>query len=93
MDLGLDPGETAAILLAEEMSADALLIDGRRGRSVAAGPGIAVIGTLGVLAGAKRAGALERAAPSSRSSEPTASGWPTHSWSSSYDGSGNDRKW
>lgn len=63
VDLGLDPGETAAILLAEELSADALLIDERCGRGVAAGRGIAVIGTLGVLAGAKRAGAVDRVAP------------------------------
>lgn len=63
VDLGLDPGETASILLAEELSADALLIDERRGRSVAAGRGIAVIGTLGILAGAKRAGAVDRVAP------------------------------
>lgn len=63
VDLGLDPGETAAILLAEELSADALIIDERRGRSVAAGRGIAVIGTSGILAGAKRAGAVDRVAP------------------------------
>lgn len=62
-DLGLDPGETAAILLAENLRADALLIDERRGRAVAAARGISVIGTLGVVAGARRAGALERAAP------------------------------
>lgn len=62
-DLGLDPGETAAILLAEGLNADALLIDERRGRSVAAGLGIAVIGTLGILAGAKRAGAVDSVAP------------------------------
>lgn len=62
-DLGLDPGETAAILLAESLHADALLIDERRGRSVAAGRGIAVLGTLGILAGAKRAGAVDRVAP------------------------------
>lgn len=62
-DLGLDAGETAAILLAEVLRADALLIDERRGRAVAATRGIAVIGTLGILAGARRAGALERAAP------------------------------
>ncbi|MSP73028.1 MAG: DUF3368 domain-containing protein [Myxococcales bacterium] len=62
-DLGLDPGETAAILLAEGLNADALLIDERRGRSVAAGRGIAVIGTLGILAGAKRAGAVDSVAP------------------------------
>jgi len=62
-DLGLDPGETAAILLAETLHADALLIDERRGRAVAAARGISVIGTLGVVAGARRVGALERAAP------------------------------
>ncbi len=63
LDLGLDPGETAAILLAERLRADALLIDERRGRAVAATPGISVIGTLGIVAGARRAGALQRAAP------------------------------
>lgn len=62
-DLGLDPGETAAILLAESIAADALLIDERRGRAVAIARGIAVIGTLGILAGARRSGALDRAAP------------------------------
>lgn len=62
-ELGLDAGETAAILLAEKLRADALLIDERRGRAVAAARGIAVIGTLGIVAGARRAGALERAAP------------------------------
>lgn len=62
-DLGLDPGETAAILLAEAIAADAILIDERRGRAVATSRGIAVIGTLGILAGARRSGALKRAAP------------------------------
>jgi predicted nucleic acid-binding protein len=61
-DLGLDPGETAAILLAEKVRADALLIDERRGRAVATARGISVIGTLGVVAGARRVGALDRAA-------------------------------
>lgn len=62
-DLGLDPGETAAILLAEAFHADALLIDERRGRAVAAARGLSVIGTLGIVAGAKRLGAIGRAAP------------------------------
>jgi hypothetical protein len=62
-DLGLDPGETAAILLAERVRADALLIDERRRRAVAAARGIAVIGTLGIVAGARRLGMVERAAP------------------------------
>ncbi len=62
-DLGLDRGETAAILLAESVRADALLIDERRGRSVATSRGIAVLGTLGILTGARRSGRLARAAP------------------------------
>lgn len=62
-DLGLDAGETAAIFLAEQLRADALLIDERDGRAVALARGIAVIGTLGIVAGARRSGVLERAAP------------------------------
>ena len=62
-DLGLDPGETAAILLAEQVHAQALLIDERRGRAVALARGISVIGTLGIVAGARRLGVLDRAAP------------------------------
>ena len=62
-DLGLDPGETAAILLAEKVRAAALLIDERRGRAVAVGRGISVIGTLGIVAGARKMGSLGRAAP------------------------------
>lgn len=63
LDLGLDPGETAAILLCEKLRADALLIDERRGRAVAIARGIRVIGTLGVVAAAHRNGAVERVAP------------------------------
>jgi predicted nucleic acid-binding protein len=62
-DLGLDPGETAAILLAEAVGAEALIMDERRGRAVATSRGLAVIGTLGVLAGARRAGAVDRVGP------------------------------
>ncbi len=45
----LDAGEAAAICLAQEIHADALLMDERAGRRVAAREGLLVIGTLGVL--------------------------------------------
>jgi predicted nucleic acid-binding protein len=53
LDLGLDPGETAAIALAESLRADLLLIDERAGRKVAQARGLSVRGTLGVLVQAK----------------------------------------
>jgi predicted nucleic acid-binding protein len=46
---GLDEGETAAIALAISLDADLLLIDERKGVSVARGKGLRVTGTLGVL--------------------------------------------
>jgi hypothetical protein len=54
-DLGLDPGETAAILLAEALQADLLLIDERAGRTVAQGRGLVVRGTLGIPRAGPRA--------------------------------------
>ncbi len=45
----LGPGETAAILLAEELKADWLLIDERDGRELARQRGLSVVGTLAVL--------------------------------------------
>ena len=45
----LDPGEAEAIQLAQELLADALIMDERRGRQAAAGRGIIVIGVLGML--------------------------------------------
>jgi predicted nucleic acid-binding protein len=44
------------------LGADALLIDERRGRAVASARGVPVIGTLGIAAGARRAGMVESAA-------------------------------
>lgn len=48
----LGPGEQEAIQLAEQLRADAILIDDKQGRAEAAKRNLAVIGTLGVLAAA-----------------------------------------
>jgi predicted nucleic acid-binding protein len=45
----LDPGETQALALARELGADAVLIDERKGRRVAAEHGFSAVGTLAVL--------------------------------------------
>ena len=53
-DSRLDPGEAAAIALAEELRADTLLLDERDGRRAARERGLQVFGTLGVLERAAR---------------------------------------
>jgi predicted nucleic acid-binding protein len=45
----LDLGESQAIALAKELNADAVLIDERKGRQVAAEHGIDAVGTVAVL--------------------------------------------
>ncbi|MGG6295020.1 DUF3368 domain-containing protein [Leptolyngbya sp. AN02str] len=45
----LDPGEQAAITLAQTLPADLLIIDERLGRRIAEERGIAIIGMLGIL--------------------------------------------
>jgi predicted nucleic acid-binding protein len=52
----LGDGEREAIALAIEVGADAVLMDERAGRQVAEEAGLKVIGTLGLLLEAKRAG-------------------------------------
>jgi hypothetical protein len=54
----LDLGESEAIALAEEMSADRLLIDERAARRVATAHNLPLIGTMGILLLGKRKGYL-----------------------------------
>lgn len=54
----LDPGESEAIVLAVEIAADFLLMDEKKGRAIANGKGLKVLGLLGVLLLAKRHGLL-----------------------------------
>jgi predicted nucleic acid-binding protein len=63
LDAFADAGETAAMLLYKEMTADYLLIDDKRGRKVATINQIKTIGSLGVLLQAKRAGLIPLVAP------------------------------
>ena len=58
-DERVDTGEREAILLAEEIAADALLIDDLAGREAALDRGLGVIGTLGVLKRAAEKGLVD----------------------------------
>ena len=55
----LDIGECEAILLAESLLADVVLIDERAARDVATGRGLSVVGLLGVLGVAADMGLIE----------------------------------
>ncbi|HHG85577.1 MAG TPA: DUF3368 domain-containing protein, partial [Bacteroidetes bacterium] len=64
LDAYADAGETEAMLLYKQISADRLLIDDKRGRKVAKINNITVIGSLGVLLAAKKAGIISEVASS-----------------------------
>jgi uncharacterized protein len=61
-DWGLDAGETSAIAVARTLGAG-LLLDDRAARRVASALGIPMIGVLGFLVLAKRAGAIAEVGP------------------------------
>jgi predicted nucleic acid-binding protein len=59
----LDPGEADAIALAVELRAQAILIDERAGRAVAAREGPVPVGALSILLAGKRRGSIAALRP------------------------------
>jgi predicted nucleic acid-binding protein len=57
--LEVDAGELEAICLAQEIKADAVLMDDRAGRNAAIHCGLAVVGTIGLLEQAAARGLIE----------------------------------
>ncbi len=63
LELELDKGESSAIALAIERENSLLVIDEKKGRSVAKKMGIKITGILGVIVKAKDAGLVKKVAP------------------------------
>ena len=59
LKLDVDAGELEAICLAQEIHADAVLMDDRAGRSAAIQCGLAVVGTIGLLEQAAARGLVQ----------------------------------
>lgn len=57
----LDPGEREAILLAEQLAADLVILDDKAARQIASARGLKMIGLLGILKDAARAGLIDLA--------------------------------
>lgn len=57
----LDPGEREAILLAEQLVADLVILDDKAARQIASARGLNMIGLLGILKDAARAGLIDLA--------------------------------
>lgn len=63
LELIIDGGEAETIVLAEELNADAVLIDDLKARKIAKFRGLNVIGTIGVLLNAKDKGLISEVKP------------------------------
>jgi len=63
LSMNLDPGESEALALYWETAADFLLIDEKRGRTIAQRNGVKTIGTVGILLSSKQRGFITLVKP------------------------------